>query len=69
MLLAPVSLLAGKGDVAVKEKPKEEKVQVVVTEIPGDTAQDAKEQVIEETNEAVKEDIIIRDHLAVEPKD
>lgn len=68
MLLTPASLLAGKGDVADKEKQKEEKVQVVVTQIPDVAAQDAKEQVKEETNEASKEDIIIRDHLAVGPK-
>ncbi len=61
MLLAPASLLAGKGDVADKEKQKEENVQVVVTQIPEDTTQDAKEQVKEETNEANKEDIIIRE--------
>lgn len=61
MLLAPVSLLAGKDDVEKKEKSKEEKVQVVVTEIPDTTGQDAKEQVKEETNEANKEDMIVRE--------
>ena len=63
MLLAPVSLPAGEGDVAKKEKekPKEEQVQVVVTEIPEDEAKESKEQMKEETKEAYTEDLLIRE--------
>lgn len=63
MLLAPVSLLAGEGDVEQKEKekPKEEQVQVVVTEIPEDEAKESKEQLKEETKEAYTEDLLIRE--------
>lgn len=63
MLLAPVSLPAGEGDVEKreKEKPKKEQVQVVVTEIPEDEAKESKEQIKEENKETYTEDRLIRE--------
>ena len=61
MLLGPVSLLAGNGDVEEKDKKKEEQVQVVVTQIPEEKEKESKEQVKEETREAYTEDLLIRE--------